>query len=97
MSTEKLLNCQCGGIAVNRGHGISCLNCGIWLGDGTDVVRLGGLINAWNNRNPSIKQIQAEALKVAVSICTKHLGGNPTYDQRVFDVRNSIEQRIKEL
>jgi hypothetical protein len=50
--SEELLPCQCGGEAVDRGHGIECRNCGIWLGNGTQAGRLGGHIKAWNTRTP---------------------------------------------
>jgi hypothetical protein len=49
---DKLKPCQCGGEAVDRGHGIECRNCGIWLGNGTQAERLGGYIKAWNTRTP---------------------------------------------
>ena len=35
---------------VDKGHGISCNSCGLWLGEGTLVSKFGGYLNHWNNR-----------------------------------------------
>jgi len=40
----------CGGIARDIGHGISCEDCGLWLGDGTQAHRMGGYKAVWNLR-----------------------------------------------
>jgi len=48
--SEEIEPCQCGGEAVDRGHGIECPRCGIWLGNGTTAMSLGGYVAAWNTR-----------------------------------------------
>ena len=35
---------------INRGHGIECPICGLWLGDGTKSWERGGIIKSWNTR-----------------------------------------------
>lgn len=50
--TDELLPCPlCGNPEpVNRGHGIECLTCGLWLGNGTTSYERGGVIKNWNTR-----------------------------------------------
>ncbi len=48
--SEELPPCQCGGEAVDRGHGIECRKCGIWLGNGSAAQRLGGYVKVWKSR-----------------------------------------------
>lgn len=38
----------CAGEARDMGHGISCLKCGLWLGDGSQALALGGYMAVWN-------------------------------------------------
>ena len=46
-----LLPCPlCAGSPRDRGHGIVCDGCGLWLGDGTLARRLGGYVKVWNER-----------------------------------------------
>lgn len=40
----------CGSDPCDRGYGVSCDGCGLWLGDGTQVGRLGGYLKVWNTR-----------------------------------------------
>jgi len=40
----------CKGEAVDRGHGVECRVCGLWLGDSTMAMRLGGYLKVWNTR-----------------------------------------------
>jgi hypothetical protein len=62
--SEELKPCQCGGQAIDRGHGIECLNCGIWLGRGTASDHLGGYVKAWNSRHaPEYKYATFEEWK----------------------------------
>lgn len=45
----ELKNCPlCGGEAYDKGYGIECLECGLWLGDGTMIT--GTYIEQWNRR-----------------------------------------------
>ena len=41
----------CGSDDLNiKNYGIECYNCGLWLGEGTQVMRLGGKEKVWNTR-----------------------------------------------
>ena len=40
----------CGGEPNDLGLGISCVSCGLWLGDGTQAMERGGYRAAWNTR-----------------------------------------------
>ena len=40
----------CGAVVRDLGYGISCQACGLWLGDGSAVFRMGGYVSVWNNR-----------------------------------------------
>ncbi len=47
-----LLPCPlCGSEVKDLGHGISCTECGLWLGRNTAADRRGGHIKVWNDRN----------------------------------------------
>lgn len=43
----------CGGKPHDKGYGISCEGCGLWLGDGTRAWEFGGYKLLWNLRAPS--------------------------------------------
>lgn len=49
---KALLGCPlCGEPSPNdKGFGIECRNCGLWLGDGARSKDLGGYRKAWNTR-----------------------------------------------
>lgn len=40
----------CGGNSRDKGHGIACDDCGLWLGDGSQARRLGGCRAVWQRR-----------------------------------------------
>lgn len=40
----------CAGEARDLGHGISCVRCGLWLGDGSQALALGGYMAVWLRR-----------------------------------------------
>lgn len=40
----------CGGEPYDKGYGISCEKCGLWLGNGTRAIEHGGYKRVWNNR-----------------------------------------------
>ena len=47
----KLKPCPlCGGEPYDKGYGIVCLGCGLWLGAGTQAFALGGYKKLWNTR-----------------------------------------------
>jgi len=37
----------------DMGHGISCRQCGLWLGNGTRADDFGGYVKLWNTRTPA--------------------------------------------
>lgn len=41
----------CGGEAIDKGHGIICVRCGLWLSNGTQTMELGGCRKVWNTRH----------------------------------------------
>jgi len=47
-----LLSCPfCGGDNINdKGYGIQCRTCGVWVGDGSDALKFGGYKKLWNKR-----------------------------------------------
>jgi hypothetical protein len=55
---ELLLCPLCGGQARDTGHGISCSGCGLWLGDGTAVSKMGGYLKVWNSRPTACEKIK---------------------------------------
>ena len=49
--SETLKSCPlCGGEAYDKGYGISCVKCGLWLGNGTQAIEHGGYKKLWNHR-----------------------------------------------
>jgi hypothetical protein len=51
MAETKPEHCPlCKGEAVDRGYGVECRRCGLWLGSGTMTDRLGGYKRVWNMR-----------------------------------------------
>jgi len=50
--TQELSPCKiCGSSDIlDKGHGIECLNCGVFLGDGSKTRDMGGYIKVWNTR-----------------------------------------------
>jgi hypothetical protein len=47
----ELMPCPlCAGKPYDKGYGISCEGCGLWLGDGSQAYRLGGYKRLWNRR-----------------------------------------------
>lgn len=34
----------------DRGYGVQCRKCSLWLGDGTATKDLGGYVKVWNSR-----------------------------------------------
>lgn len=50
-ASPSLLPCPiCGGEPDDLGYGISCVSCGLWLGNGTQAMERGGYRAAWNTR-----------------------------------------------
>ena len=41
----------CGGEPYDKGYGISCTQCGLWLGNGTQAIERGGYKSVWNSRS----------------------------------------------
>jgi hypothetical protein len=50
-TNEPLKPCPlCGGKPYDHYHGVSCTQCGLWLGNGTRAIEHGGYKKAWNHR-----------------------------------------------
>jgi hypothetical protein len=49
--TPLLVPCPlCGGESYDKGYGISCVKCGLWLENGTQAIEHGGYKKLWNSR-----------------------------------------------
>ena len=60
LAEQPILPCPlCAGTPHDKGFGISCLGCGLWLGDGTHAARLGGYKVVWNRRVASKEREQS--------------------------------------
>ena len=54
--TPLLVPCPlCGGEPYDKGYGISCEKCGLWLGNGTQAIERGGYKKLWNSRHTESK------------------------------------------
>ena len=52
IASSDLLCCPfCGSDDIrDKGYGISCCSCGVWIGDGSDSLKFGGYRKLWNTR-----------------------------------------------
>ena len=60
LGTELMPCPLCAGKPYDKGYGISCEGCGLWLGDGTQAYRLGGYKRLWNRRAQDASSPTAE-------------------------------------
>jgi hypothetical protein len=47
--TQMIKPCPaCGGEGYDKRFGITCRRCGLWIGNGTKALELGGYVAVWN-------------------------------------------------